>query len=138
MWTYEQSTGNLLHDSSQIGVGYSGHGPGVNNPALESIPDEGPIPEGLYEIGHPVNTTSHGPFVMPLTPDSSNEMHGRSGFLIHGDEVSHPGEELASLGCIVLSHPLRSQIWTSGDHQLRVISGVSAPVTAPVPAPTSA
>jgi hypothetical protein len=72
---------------------------------------------------------------MPLTPDPTNVMQGRGGFLVHGDEIAHAGEHLASEGCIVLSYPLRSQIWMSNDHQLRVISGLPAPAPSPSPTP---
>jgi hypothetical protein len=122
MWTYTQKDGSLLHDGVLIGTGYSGHGPGVDNPALESVPNEGPIPAGLYEIGAPTNTQDHGPFVLPLTPDAGDQLYERFGFLIHGDKIGHVGEKIASEGCIVLSYPLRAKIWTSGDHQLRVIA----------------
>ena len=124
MWIYAQSTGNLSNDSSNSlrARGYSGAEPdGKNNPAMESVPDVGPIPRGEYQIGVPHNTESHGPFVMSLTPMPANEMFGRSGFLMHGDSSEHPG--MASKGCIIMPRAVREIVWNSGDHRLRVISG---------------
>jgi len=102
-------------------MGYSGFGAGKNNPALEYEPNIGPIPRGLYQIGAPEDPDGgpHGPFVLPLTPDPANQMFGRSGFLIHGDSVLHPGT--ASRGCIILDDAIREQIAASGDDQLQVI-----------------
>ena len=45
--------------------------------------DIGPISRGVYKIGKPRKGPT--PFSLPLTPDPSNEMCGRSAFLIHGD-----------------------------------------------------
>jgi hypothetical protein len=101
--------------------GYSGNGVGKNNPNWQKIKDEGPIPQGTYTIGDPVEGTDHGPYALPLIPDPSNEMYGRSGFLIHGDEIDHPG--CASRGCIILPRFARERIIESGDHGLQVVSG---------------
>ena len=100
--------------------GYSGCDPGKNDPAYQTIPDVGPIPQGDYEIGSPENTEEHGPFVLPLTHNENNVMWGRSGFLIHGDSIEHPGQ--ASKGCIILPRAVREQIAASGDNLLRVIA----------------
>lgn len=109
MWTYSQSTGEMRGaDGSLLASGYSGKGDGKNNPAMERIPDVGPIPAGLYHINPPIDTIEHGPFVLTLIPNEWNEMFDRGGFLIHGDSVEHPGE--ASEGCIVLSRPARERI----------------------------
>lgn len=123
MWRYTQSTGALDHDGVPVGVGYSGHGPGVNNPVLQAVHDVGPIPCGLWHIGAPIDTTTHGPFVLPLTPMEGTETFGRSGFLMHGDEVAHAGEQLASLGCIILARAIREQVAASGDDVLEVVPG---------------
>ena len=127
MWSYVQKTGQLLHDGEFIATGYSGYDDpetgqrGKNDPDLENVPDVGPIPAGSYLIGNPVDTLTHGPFVLPLTPDPANQMFGRSGFLIHGDSVVEPGT--ASRGCIIMARPVRNQIAASRDGMLRVISG---------------
>jgi hypothetical protein len=46
-WTYKQSTGELDHNGAAIGAGYSGHGAGLNNPAMQNVHDVGPIPREL-------------------------------------------------------------------------------------------
>ena len=121
MLTYSQSTGDLRDARGVLlGVGYSGHGDGLNNPRAQGAPDVGPIPRGLWSIGAPVDTAEHGPFVLPLTAHAQTDCCGRSGFLVHGDEVQHHGEHLASLGCIVLPRAVREAIWSSGDHVIEV------------------
>lgn len=117
-WTYYQASGKLSHDGADIALGYSGAGEGKNNPADQEIHNVGPIPRGSYTINAPQDTVTHGPYVMPLTPDPENEMFGRSGFLIHGDSVVHPGT--ASEGCIILPRNIRERIWASGDTALTV------------------
>lgn len=117
-WKYEQSTGQLSQNGADVAIGYSGAGQGKNNPSMQDVPRIGPIPEGWFTIGEPMNTTTHGPYVLPLTPDKENEMFGRSGFLIHGDSKEHPGA--ASLGCIIQARNIREQVWASGDHRLQV------------------
>jgi hypothetical protein len=47
-------------------------------------------------------------------------MFGRTGFLIHGDSLQHPGR--ASNGCIILPRPIRDRIAASGDDQLTVVA----------------
>lgn len=121
MWTYNQSNGNLSREGKLVGVGYSGHGEGVNNPAMQAVHEAGPIPEGRYTIGLPYDTAEHGPHVMRLTPLKETETFGREGFLIHGDLVSAPGKRLASHGCIVLGRSVRVAITASGDRLLEVV-----------------
>jgi len=108
-------TGKLL------AVGYSGLGIAKNDPAAQVLPDQGPIPQGSYLILQPEDSPTHGPFAMHLSPFASNEMYGRSGFMIHGDSLEHPGA--ASDGCIILGRLYREAIWASGDHELKVFSG---------------
>lgn len=127
MWTFIQSTGELLHDGEHKGFGYSGSGPGKNNAEMQDIRNVGPIPRGTYAIGEPHDSKSHGPYVLALEPSPDNEMFGRSCFLIHGDSIEHPGT--ASEGCIILSRFVREQIGTSGDDLLAVVKSV-----VPVPA----
>lgn len=119
MWMYRQNTGDLSLNGISKGVGYSGHGPGFDNPSNESVKAVGPIPVGDYIIGpfqdeHPVL----GPCIAPLIPNENNQMFGRSGFFIHGDnqKVNHT----ASDGCIVLNLTLRQLIRSSNDFQLQV------------------
>jgi Protein of unknown function (DUF2778) len=106
--------GNLLAAGYSGAVGYK------NNPDNEDLKERGPIPCGSYAIHPPVDTVTHGPFVMWLTPDPANEMYGRSAFGIHGDSVTQPGT--ASEGCIILPRYARDRIAESGDSLLKVIS----------------
>jgi hypothetical protein len=122
MWTYYQKNGRLLNAQRRlVGMGYSGHDEGKNNPAMQNLSRVGPIPCGTYTIGAPFDSESHGPYCLPLTPDTDNEMFGRSGFLMHGDSIVHPG--MASLGCIIQLHAVRETVWKSGDHRLKVVCG---------------
>ncbi|HLW88801.1 MAG TPA: tlde1 domain-containing protein [Terriglobales bacterium] len=123
MWTYIQKTGELLRHGLQVAAGYSGWQVGKNNPELQNVEEVGPIPVGKYFIGTAHDTLTHGPFVLPLTPDPANEMFGRSGFLMHGDSVVEPGT--ASRGCIIMSRAVRNEVAASGDKVLQVISGVT-------------
>ncbi|MCU1301982.1 MAG: hypothetical protein JWQ87_2266 [Candidatus Sulfotelmatobacter sp.] len=132
MWTYNQLSGELRKDGVLLGIGYSGHGQGKNNPALEQDVDVGPIPAGSWTIcGPPYDTTTHGPYVLRLEPDRLTPLYGRAGFLIHGDSLEHPGQ--GSEGCIAISpRDKRSAVYQSGDTKLLVISGISQ-VTAGIP-----
>lgn len=125
MIQYEISTGTVRRDGTLIGVGYSGQPECKNNPSKCSVHDHGPIPPGLYTIEPPRDTPTHGPYVLPLTPDSKNEMYGRSGFLIHGDSIAHPGT--ASHGCIILPRAVREAVHKSGDINLEVVPCHSQP-----------
>ncbi len=125
MLTYSQSSGEMRTAAGLLlGTGYAGHGVGLNNPAMQQEHNVGPLPQGIYAINPPVNTTTHGPYVMWLTPDPANNMFGRSGFGIHADEVANPGKRLASTGCIVMSNEARRAIWAAAQadgHQLQVV-----------------
>ncbi len=120
MWTYHQRSGRLLRDGHAVGRGYSGDGPaptdGRNNPAMEAVPDRGPIPRGHWRIGPPRHSRRVGPHAMDLRP-VGHDAHGRTAFMIHGDDT----ENDASRGCIILSRPLRRQIIDSGDCELEVV-----------------
>jgi hypothetical protein len=122
MWTYVQKNGRLLNAQRRlIGIGYSGHAEGKNDPALQNEPNIGPIPCGTYTIGAPFDSPGHGPYCLRLEPDPANQMFERSGFLMHGDSIVHPG--MASMGCIIQLHAVRLQVWESGDHKLEVVPG---------------
>jgi RHS repeat-associated protein len=117
-----------LPNVKDLGSGYSGKGAGLNNPSMESVPgakgkpDAGPIPEGKYTIGKQQdNVTGSGTKLAAserLTPSAGNDMHGRGGFLIHGDNSSHNNS--ASEGCIVTDRSVRDAIGNSGDKTLTV------------------
>lgn len=120
MWSYSQSTGELCHDGLLIGTGYSGRDDGKNNPSKQDAEGIGPIPRGRYKIGHPTTTHPHlgkAP-VMALTPLSSAQTFGRSGFFMHGDNKNHD----ASHGCIVMDHGARERVASSGDRDLIVMT----------------
>lgn len=119
MWVYSQSQGRLTLNGVYVATGYAGKGPGKNNPKMQDVPNVGPIPRGIYRIGDPFYSQDNGPFCLRLTHDAANHMHGRSGFLIHGDSVKAPGT--ASEGCIILPRDIRGKIHKSGDRGLEVI-----------------
>ena len=110
----------LRPDGTILCEGYSGRGNFKNDPDSESLHNRGPIPEGRYFIGDPVDTLTHGPYVLPLTPAPDNLMFGRDGFLIHGDSITDLGN--ASEGCIILAHQYRVAISISGDYDLCVVA----------------
>jgi hypothetical protein len=121
VWLYQQKTGKMLKPTGELlATGYAGFGAGKNDPDMQTVRDIGPIPQGTYYIGAPRDTPTHGPFVLPLTPDESNKMFGRAGFLIHGDSVEHPGE--ASKGCIILPRSARNAIAASDCKVLKVVA----------------
>jgi hypothetical protein len=63
---------------------------------------------------------------MRLIPFTSNEMDGRSGFLIHGDNSS--GDQSASEGCPIFSKDIRNLVGSSGDNILEVYSAQPWPM----------
>jgi hypothetical protein len=118
-WEYDQSTGDLTHNGQSMGTGYSGAGrvltEGRHNPAMEAVAQKGPIPAGEWKIG-PARTSAHtGPVSMDLTAVGHNA-HGRSAFMIHGDNKAHN----ASHGCIIIAPGIRNEIAASSDRQLVV------------------
>jgi hypothetical protein len=119
-WTYFQKSGELAQDGNKIATGYSGAGAGKNNPEMQDVHNVGPIPQGDWTIyGPPVDTNTHGPYVLKLTAAPKTETFGRSGFLMHGDSKEHPGT--ASQGCIIVPRKVREQVWESGDRDLKVV-----------------
>ena len=68
-----------------------------NNPSCQCKVSVGPLPQGSYSLGN-MMTFKGMPYCYELYPYSSNNMCGRSGFLIHGGDCSgNPSE-----GCIVI------------------------------------
>lgn len=136
-WIYSQSTGSLSYQPpanmgggppQPIGQGYAGYGAGLNNPAMQNVSGSqpnpsGPLPQGTYTIGtqqtNITNSNKNLPASMRLTPDPNNQMFGRDGFLIHGDNPA--GSSSASEGCPILNRSVRNQIGNSSDTILRVI-----------------
>lgn len=122
MWTYQQSTGNLIApDGTLAGVGYSGNGSDLDNPAGQGDIGHGPIPQGVWLIGRFGTLPRLGEVVAPLMACAGNTMDGRQGgFFIHGDNAAE--NHSASDGCIILARPLRELIAASGDTALTVIA----------------
>lgn len=119
-WQYKISTGEMTNpDGSITWNGYSGTGDGRNNPDMTDVPNVGPIPVGTYTIGEAYDEPGKlGPCVLPLTPDPSNEMFGRSLFRIHGDNAAHDASE----GCVIQGPQCRYSISASTDKTLVVVS----------------
>lgn len=120
-WLYEQKTGDIYHNGKFVGTGYSGKGKryseGRNNPDMEAVKGVGPIPRGKWVIG-PARTSSHvGPVAMDLKPVAGTDAHGRSAFMIHGDNTMSN----ASKGCIILARSIRQQISSGKDRELIVV-----------------
>ncbi len=104
-----------------VATGYSGHNGGINDPSQQSVPNVGPLPQGSYTIGPPHTPIDHlGPNALPLYPDPANEMFGRFGFFIHGDNAA--ANFTASDGCIIMPPTIRQSIVDSGDTALSVIA----------------
>ena len=123
MWTWKQKPGELLHNGEHVIFGYAGgncgHNPeGKNNPAMQNVPKAGPLPQGKYKFGTPIPQSHLGPFAIPLLPDPSNQMFGRSDFFVHGDTTPSGN---ASEGCIILPRANRNEMASSPDNELEVI-----------------
>ena len=123
---YRQSTGEFcilspVDDGVERVVfsvfGYAGNGKGRNNPDAEKIRNVGPLPKGLYTVTGPFTDAHAGALVFRLWPHVGNDMHGRSGFLIHGDNPQ--GD--ASRGCVILSKAARREIYRHAVRSLRVV-----------------
>jgi hypothetical protein len=100
--------------------GYSGCGGGENNPAMQDVPDVGPIPVGRYKMAALIFYDDKlGPRAIRLDPYPETETFGRSGFYIHGDSFEHPGN--ASHGCIILSRAIRNHVFMGACRELTVV-----------------
>ncbi len=90
---------------------------------MEATHNIGPIPVGDYRIGPLFDDLGgKGPRVMRLTPIGANP-HGRDGFMIHGDNVTHTASE----GCIILPRAVRETIGSNEDKLLRVVESMLPP-----------
>lgn len=116
-WTYSQTSGRLTQNGTFEGTGYSGTGPGRNNPEMQDVPNVGPIPAGTFAIGAAYDDMGGlGPCVMHLDPVGDTDTFGRSLFRIHGDSLNHD----ASHGCVILGPSIRHLIAASNDRMLTV------------------
>jgi hypothetical protein len=118
-WSYSQKTGQLKFNGIVVGKGYSGAGlsakTGRNNSEMEDVRNKGPIPRGQWNIGTAYADKKRGPVVLALTPVGHNA-HGRTDFLIHGNNSKNDASE----GCIILGPDLRKKVANSGDTILTV------------------
>lgn len=104
-------------------TGYAGRGRHRNDPESQHLRGLGPLPRGAYDVVGSVDHVRFGPVVFRLSPVEGNSMFGRSGFLIHGDSTTRPGD--ASSGCIVLPRAARYAV---GYHNVgRLVVYASAP-----------
>ena len=117
-WVYSQSTSELTHNGQHVATGYSGAGPGRNNPDMQSSQGQGPIPQGSYTIGAAHQGAHTGPVTMNLDPQAGTNTYGRDLFRVHGDSIAHPGQ--ASEGCVILPPNVRQQMSASPDRTLTV------------------
>ena len=130
---YEQSTGDFAiivdadaptyPDEGRVLYqcrGYAGRDNGRNNPALDHVRNVGPIPAGTYRVFSVKHWRFRDP-VFALEPHITTIMHGRSGFLIHGDSAKNPGN--ASHGCIILERNHRDAVEFYAVDRLIVVPG---------------
>jgi hypothetical protein len=106
---YSQSTGQMSLDGKPLARGYSGNGPGKNNPAMQTVEGVGPIPQGTYTVGHQFHSHKTGAGAMRLTPLPGTQTYGRKDFELHGERIVGPPGQ-ASDGCIILPPAVRRQL----------------------------
>jgi hypothetical protein len=93
--TYNQKTGEFCNgNTGKCTMTYSGY----KGETDQTKKNSGPIPEGKYTVA---NSCDQQRGRCNLTPDSSNNMFGRSSFQIHGD--NNKNDKSASRGCIILN-----------------------------------
>ncbi len=93
-----------------VALGWAGHGEGKNNPAMQSVKNTGPLPQGLYRVGpwedqHP----GLGPIVASLI-QVDGETFGRSAFYFHGPALDTTKFGQESKGCIVVPRAGRLKV----------------------------
>jgi hypothetical protein len=127
MWTYNQSTGQLLKpDGTLLAFGFAGNSDGLNNPTKQDQHSLGPLPRGEYTMKRWIESDPHlGLCVIVLEPAGTNEMFGRAGFAMHGyRSIEKRGLSaflLSSDGCICFGDCVsRRAVWASGDRKLLV------------------
>ena len=118
-YIYTQSTGIITYSNKTvISMGYAGgacgmHPENVNDHLSQAMHGVGPLPCGLYSMGVVADHPKLGAYAIPLIPDKNNQMFGRGGFFIHGDnsKLNHSASE----GCIILPHNVRTAIYALGN-----------------------
>ena len=134
---YYQTTGHyvLVADDgteSLIGVGFAGNDyrpdhnstgiHGLNNPEEQFTRFIGPLPQGWYTKGQPIDHSELGPQAVPLTPDATNDMRGRGDFWIHPSSANPALKWQSSEGCICANTATRVAISNSGFTRLEVVA----------------
>ena len=113
-YTYRQTTGDLLDKGDRVATCYAGgngglNPEGVNNPALQYASNVGPLPQGRYVVGDlhsaaidGINFDARfGPTYRRLKQVNEEQMHGRSGMLMHWDRADRATRpQSGSHGCI--------------------------------------
>ena len=114
-YTYSQSGHHFYgtgYDGSYIdtyGACSGQSGSCRNNPSCQCQVSVGPLPQGTYTLSN-MMTFKGMPYCYQLYPAASNNMCGRSGFLIHGGGCSgNPSE-----GCIVIESESTRYLIKSG------------------------
>lgn len=118
-WVYKVSSHKFyLNGTYKFDGLYSGRPGFMNDSANECISGKGPLPRGTYTIGPAFSHPKTKALTMRLKPFIENQMCGRDGFMIHGNNAAHPTE--ASDGCIILGISHRKEINDSSDKILVV------------------
>ena len=114
------------HDDELVGVGYSGHYTGLNNPLEQSVHGVGPIPAGAWIIGPPKTLQDHlGLIAMLLAPCPGQHRVRRSAFFMH--ETTLPPTTAQAMAASSAGLAIRAQVRDSGDHALEVLAEFTAP-----------
>ena len=107
---YSQTTGNMTDDNGNlIAKGWAGHGDGKNNPAMQSVHNVGPLPQGKYNVSGWFSHPRLGPMVARLT-QFEGETFGRDSFFIHGAAKNLDKHGQESEGCIVQERIERDKV----------------------------
>ncbi|GGD06776.1 hypothetical protein GCM10011513_00470 [Franconibacter daqui] len=117
-WEYDVTTHTFTRNGESYTANYAGASGYKNDSAQECVANKGPLPRGTYTIGAPHHSAHTGKYTLDLTPNSSNNMCGRTAFRIHGASKAHPLD--SSEGCIIAPLSVRKSIWESGDTELKV------------------
>jgi hypothetical protein len=124
-WKYCQEEGSLWSpQGAKVGIGYSGHDVGLNNPTLQGAPNVGPIPQGVWRFAEHETGTGHlGPCAIAIEPVFGTTTYNRTGFFLHGDTTEDVLEhtKCASHGCLVFSRNVREAVLASQVKDLVVV-----------------
>jgi len=107
---YNQRIGRMSCSGPGSGNGYSGTGPGRNNPDYNSVPFVGPTPRACYIVGELIPTSNLGPNIRQLTPVDTfpSDTRDPSTIYMHGNNSSND----ASKGCMIMPPQTRTDIPT--------------------------